>query len=61
MENILYLSFDYISFIIICIFYPSGAPISAQTLHRPEFAVGDYSFTLGVLCLHQPQRLNNPG
>ncbi len=52
MENILYLSFDYISFIIICIFYPSGAPILAQTLHRPEFAVVDYSFTRGVLCLH---------
>ena len=61
MENILYLSFDYISFIVIYIFYPSGAPISAQTLHRPEFAVVYYSFTRGILCLHQPRRLNNPG
>jgi hypothetical protein len=43
-------------------FFPLwGAPISAQTLYRPEFAVDIYSFTQGVLCLHQFRRVNNPG
>jgi len=60
-ENITFLDFHSKLFIVIGIFSPVGAPTSAQTLHRPEFAVDNYSFTQGVLCLHQPRRVNNPG
>ena len=60
-ENYSFINFHSILFIVIGIFSPVGAPISAQTLHRPEFAVDNSSFTQGVLCLRQPRRLNNPG
>ena len=53
--------FHFMSFILIDIFYLSGAPISAKTLHCPEFVVVNYSFTQGILCFHQPRRVNNPG
>jgi hypothetical protein len=48
-------------FIVIGIFFLTGAPISAQTLRCPEFAVDNYSFTQGLLCLHRPRRVYNPG
>lgn len=62
-ENDLYHGFPYILFILIGIFYLPGvgAPISAQILRRPEFAVVHYSFTQGTLYLHQPRRVNRPG
>ena len=39
----------FLLFILIGIFSLTGAPISAQTLHCPEFAVVDYSFIQGSL------------
>jgi len=53
--------FHIMLYILIGIFNLSGAPISAKTLHCPEFAVVNYSFTQGILCFYQPRRVNHPG
>ena len=56
-----YYDFHFLTLIIIGIFSLVGTPISAKTLHCPEFAVVDYSFTQGILCFYQHRRVNNPG
>jgi len=60
-ENIFYIRLFITISILYRHFLPRGEPISAQTRHCPEFAVADYSFTQGSLCLHQPRLVNNPG
>jgi len=60
IAKILRYGLHFMLFILIGIFSLSGAPISAKTLHCPEFAVVHYSFTQGILCFHQPRRVHNP-